>query len=84
MKKEELYHDEFHGEITKKDLIQLDLDADKYEPNLDEDYFDDWFLDDDEFFKKHEYRTDYPKVPPMAEIFDESDKKWDYDNEYEK
>ena len=84
MKKEELYHDEFHGEIAKKDLIQLDLDADKYEPNFDEDYYDDWFLDDDEFFKKYEYHADYLKTPPMAEIFDESDKKWAYDDEFEK
>jgi len=82
MKKEELYHDEFHGEIPKKGWIQLDLDSNKYEDNecLDDDHF----LDDDEFFKKHEYRTDYPKTPPMAEIFDESDKEWDYDDDYEK
>ena len=84
MVKERLHHDEFHGEITKKDWIQLDLDSDKYEPNFDEDYYDDWFLNDDEFFKKYEYRTDYPKAPPMDEMFDESDKETDYDDEYEK
>jgi len=74
--------DEFDGEITKKDLKraeELDIYAEDNEC-LDE-YHD---LDDDEYIKKTTPRTDFPKAPPMDELFDESDEKPDYDDEYEK
>ena len=83
MKKEELHHDEFHGEITKKDLKRAE-ELDIIYAEDDECLDDDHHLDDDECFKKYEYRTDYPKTPPMAEMFEESDKETDYDDEYEK
>ena len=83
MEKEKLHHDEFHGEITKKDLKRAE-ELDIIYAEDDECLDDDHELDDDEFFKKYEYRTDYPKTPPMAEMFDDSDKEFDYDNENEK
>tara|TARA_B100000959_G_C14611931_1_gene472427 strand:- start:312 stop:521 length:210 start_codon:yes stop_codon:yes gene_type:complete len=33
----------------------------------------------DEF--DYEYRTDFPNEPPGSEIFNESDKKWNYDDD---
>ena len=36
----------------------------------------------DEF--DYEHKTDFPNEPPGSEIFNESDKKWDYDVEYSK
>jgi|TARA_Y100000310_G_scaffold113235_1_gene111776 hypothetical protein len=33
----------------------------------------------DEF--DYEYKTDSPKEPPGSEIFNESDKKWNYDDD---
>ena len=74
MEKENLTHDEFHGEITNKDLKRAE--------ELDASYTEDDFVDDEG--SEDDYPTDYPKTPPMDELFDESDKETDYDDEYEK
>jgi len=81
MEKEHLHHDEFHGEISKKELKraeELDIIYAEDDVGLDDDHY----LDDNEFFKKYEYRTDYPKAPPMAEMFDESDNEPEHENKF--
>ena len=63
--------EEFHGDITEEEIEN----AEEIWPEELEDY---------EANEEHDSRTEYPEAPPMDELFDESDKKPDYDDEYDK
>jgi hypothetical protein len=67
--------EEFHGDITEEQLERAE-----------EIYFEEEgeALLDLEANEEIEHRTEYPDAPPMDELFDESDKKPDYDDEHEK
>ena len=67
--------DEFHGDITEEEIENVvEIFDEDDEPDLQKNEYPDHYY----------YRTENPEAPPMDELFDESDKKQDYDDEYEK
>ena len=80
---------EFDLDYNEEDFDGEDLSHTNIEPDLewiveDGTYSDDISDEDDENTPETDPQDEFPEEPPGSEIFDDSDRKWDYDNDHEK
>ena len=76
---------EFDLDYNEEDFDGEDLNHNKIEPALGwlvENYEDS--DEDDENTSETDPQTEFPEEPPGSEIFDDSDREWDYDKDHEK